>query len=67
MIISSEFRMGQYRDDDHREDALHFDVSSLHWEENRKFPEFNLLIAELRMTENWFLNAQKKFIKLKKL
>ena len=24
MIISSEFRMGQYRDDDHREDAPHF-------------------------------------------
>ena len=24
MIILSEFRMGQYRDDDHREDAPHF-------------------------------------------
>ena len=24
MVISSEFRMGQYRDDDHREDAPHF-------------------------------------------
>ena len=67
MAISSEFRMGQYRDDDHREDAPHFNISSLHWEETRKFSEFNLSIAELRMTENWFLNVQKKFIKLKKL
>ena len=24
MVILSEFRMDQYRDDDHREDALHF-------------------------------------------
>ena len=24
MVIWSEFRMGQYRDDDHREDASHF-------------------------------------------
>ena len=24
MVISSEFRMSQYRDDDHREDAPHF-------------------------------------------
>ena len=24
MVIWSEFRMGQYRDDDHREDAPHF-------------------------------------------
>ena len=24
MVISFEFRMGQYRDDDHREDAPHF-------------------------------------------
>ena len=24
LVISSEFRMGQYRDDDHREDAPHF-------------------------------------------
>ena len=23
VVISSEFRLGQYRDDDHREDALH--------------------------------------------
>ena len=26
MVISSEFRMGQYRDDDHREDASHFSI-----------------------------------------
>ena len=24
MVISSEFRKGQYKDDDHREDPLHF-------------------------------------------
>ena len=24
MVISSEFHMGQHRDDDHREDTLHF-------------------------------------------
>ena len=24
MVISSEFRMGKYRDDDHREDVPHF-------------------------------------------
>ena len=28
MVISPEFRMGQYRDDDHREDAPHF-ISTL--------------------------------------
>ena len=27
MVIWSEFRMGQYRDDDHREDAFHFTIS----------------------------------------
>ena len=27
MFILSDFRMGQYRDDDHWEDALHFDYS----------------------------------------
>ena len=26
MVISSEFRMGQYRDDDHREDAPHLTI-----------------------------------------
>ena len=26
MVISSGFRMGQYRDDDHREDASHFHI-----------------------------------------
>ena len=30
MVISSEFRMGQYRDDDHREDAPHFTYSLIH-------------------------------------
>ena len=66
MIISSEFRMGSI-ETMHREDASHLNVDFLNWEENQKFPEFNLSIAELRMTENWFLNVQKKFIKLKKL
>ena len=26
MVILSEFRMGQYRDDDYRKDALHFTI-----------------------------------------
>ena len=26
MVISSEFRKGQHKDDDHREDALHFNA-----------------------------------------
>ena len=29
MVISFEFRMGQYRDDDHREDAPHFRDNNL--------------------------------------
>ena len=29
MVISSEFRMRQYRNDDHREDALHFKIKDV--------------------------------------
>ena len=29
MVISSEFRIGQYKDDDHREDAPHFDIREI--------------------------------------
>ena len=29
MVISSKFRMGQYRDDDHRQDAPHFIVEMI--------------------------------------
>ena len=32
MVISSEFRMGQYRDDDHHEDAPYFKrVTVIEW------------------------------------
>ena len=31
MLISSEFRMGQYKDDDHHEDAPHFRILNLFW------------------------------------
>ena len=27
MVIWSEFRIGQYRDDDHQKDAIHFNIS----------------------------------------
>jgi len=29
MVIRSEFRTGQYRDDDYREDAAHFMISNI--------------------------------------
>ena len=29
MVISSDFRMGQHRDDDHQEDAPHFNLKIL--------------------------------------
>ena len=30
MVISSDFRMGKHRDDDHEEDALHFTLLSVY-------------------------------------
>jgi len=29
MVISSEFRIGQYKDDDYREDAPHFNIREI--------------------------------------
>ena len=31
MVIWSEFRLGKYRDDDHREDAAHFSMINLYF------------------------------------
>ena len=38
MVTQSEFRMEQYRDDDHREDALHFTYGV----KIPRIPKFNL-------------------------
>ena len=50
MVISSDFRMGQYEDDDYREDASHFNFYSLSffWTADSTILEIELLRIHLR-------------------
>ena len=38
MVISSEFSIGQYRDDDHWEDEPHFTYTGPIWSSNERVP-----------------------------
>ena len=49
MIIWPEFRMGQYRDDDHREQATHFNYDMI------RLPWYNLKSLQSIWTTNLFL------------
>ena len=49
MVIWSEFHMGQFRDDEHQENAHHF---TLGWRE----PAWNLREGVVNFYETWLLN-----------
>ena len=54
MIIWSEFRMGQYRDDDHREDAPHF---ILFYHRKTLYPSFALQSIHYLFSHSFLIDA----------
>ena len=57
MVIWSEFRLGKYRDDDHREDAPHFNIGCIiHRLCNIAYIKTQLMVRFL--TQNKFLNLK---------
>ena len=51
MVISSEFRMGQYRDDDHSEDAPHFILNSVQF--CSKFHFYRIFNIPVKKFPSW--------------
>ena len=60
MVICSEFRLGKYRDGDHREDASHFRIPlSL---KHSKFLNLNCSLRKINRDQNY--NLEPKFIEI---
>ena len=61
MVISSEFRMGQYRDDDHCEDAPHFILNSVqfcskfHFLSHIQYPRKKISILKFSIIRIFFI------------